>query len=163
MDGLPQSAKHTTFMSTIDLKSGYHQITVHPADRDKNAFVYPFGTFRFKRMPFGLRNGPTTFERLIDMFSRNLTAMAYLHNIIVLSPTFGQHLLDLETAFLKLKDYKLLANRSKCHFACSRVRYLRLWIASRGIEVDLDKVSAVQKIPPPRNVKQVKSFLQTCS
>ncbi|GBL79877.1 Transposon Ty3-I Gag-Pol polyprotein [Araneus ventricosus] len=60
-DDLLQSAKHTTFMSTIDLKSGYHQINVHPVDRDKTAFVCPFGTFQFKRMPFGLRNTPATF------------------------------------------------------------------------------------------------------
>ncbi|GBM11125.1 Retrovirus-related Pol polyprotein from transposon 17.6 [Araneus ventricosus] len=163
MDDLLQSAKHTTFMSTINLKSGYHQINVHPADRDKTAFVCPFGTFRFKRMPFGLRNASATFQRLMDMFCRNLPAMAYPDDIIVLSPTFDQHLLDLETVFMKLKDYKLRANRSKCHFACSRVKYLGLWITSRGIEVDPDKVSAVQKISPPRNVKQVQSFLQTCS
>ncbi|GBL91386.1 hypothetical protein AVEN_199230-1 [Araneus ventricosus] len=55
------------------------------------------------------------------------------------------------------------ANRSKCHFACSRVKYLGLWITSREIEDDPDKVSAVQKIPPPRNVKQVRSYLKTCS
>ncbi|GBM91566.1 Transposon Ty3-I Gag-Pol polyprotein [Araneus ventricosus] len=67
MDDLLQSAKHTTFMSTIDLKSGYHQINVHPADRDKTAFVCPFGTFRFKRMPLGLRNAPSTFQRLIGL------------------------------------------------------------------------------------------------
>ncbi|GBO13017.1 Retrovirus-related Pol polyprotein from transposon 17.6 [Araneus ventricosus] len=114
-------------------------------------------------MPFGLRNAPATFQRLIDMFCRNLPAMTYLDYIIVLSPTLDQHLLDLETAFLKLKDYKLLANSSKCRFACSRVRYLELWITSRGIEVDPDKVSAVQKIPPPKNVKRVQSFLQTYS
>ncbi|GBM07567.1 Retrovirus-related Pol polyprotein from transposon 17.6 [Araneus ventricosus] len=114
-------------------------------------------------MPFGLRNAPATFQRLMDIFCRNLPAMAYLDDIIVLSPTFDQHLLHLETVFLKLKDYKLRANRSKCHFACSRVKYLVLWITSRGIEVDPDKLSAVQKIPPPRNVKQVQSFLQTCS
>ncbi|GBM06020.1 Retrovirus-related Pol polyprotein from transposon 17.6 [Araneus ventricosus] len=105
MDDLLQSAKHTTFMSTIDLKSGYHQINVHPADRDKTAFVCPFGTFRFKRMPFGLRNAPATFQRLMDMFCRNLPAMAYLDDIIVSSATFDQHLLNLETVFLKLKDY----------------------------------------------------------
>ncbi|GBN96944.1 Retrovirus-related Pol polyprotein from transposon 17.6 [Araneus ventricosus] len=130
IDDLLQSAKHTTFMSTIDLKSGYHQINVHPADRDKTAFVCPFGTFRFKRMPFGLRNAPAPFQRIMDMFCPDLPAMAYLDDIIVLSPTFDKHLLD---------------------------------ITSRGIEVDPDKVSAVQKIPPPRNVKQVQSFLQTCS
>ncbi|GBM60316.1 Retrovirus-related Pol polyprotein from transposon opus [Araneus ventricosus] len=156
MDVLLQSAKHTTFISTIDLKSGYHQINLHPADRDKTAFVCPFGTFRFKRIPSGLRNAPATFQRLMDMFCQNLPAKAYLDDIILLSPNFDQHLLDLETVLLKLKD-----NCSKWHFACSRVKYLGLWITSRGIEVDPDKVSAVQKIPPPRNVTQVQLFLQT--
>ncbi|GBO24027.1 hypothetical protein AVEN_88699-1 [Araneus ventricosus] len=97
MDDLLLSAKHTTFMSNIDLKSGYHQINVHPADRDKTAFVCPFGTFRFKKMPFGLRKAPATFKRLMDMFCRNLPAMGYLDDIIVLSPAFVQHLLNLET------------------------------------------------------------------
>ncbi|GBN89969.1 Retrovirus-related Pol polyprotein from transposon 297 [Araneus ventricosus] len=135
MDDLLQSAKHSTFMSIIDLKSEYRQINVHPADRDKTAFVCPFGTFRYKRMPFGLRNAPATFQMLMDMLYRNLPAMAYLDDIIVLSSIFDQHLLDLETVFLKLKDYKLRANRSKCHFACSRVKYLGLRITSRGIEL----------------------------
>ncbi|GBM40553.1 Transposon Tf2-6 polyprotein [Araneus ventricosus] len=82
-------------------------------------------------MPFGLRNAPATFQRLMDLFCRNLPVMAYLDDIIVLSPAFDQHFLDLETVFLKLKDYKLRANRSKCHFACSRVKYLGLWITSQ--------------------------------
>ncbi|GBO12081.1 Retrovirus-related Pol polyprotein from transposon 297 [Araneus ventricosus] len=111
MDDLLQSAKHTAFMSTIDLKSGYHQINVHPADRDKTAFVCPFGTFRFRRMPFGFRNSPDTFQRLMEMFCRNLPAMAYLDDIVALSSTFDQHLLHLEIVFLKPKDYKLRANR----------------------------------------------------
>ncbi|GFX45875.1 hypothetical protein TNCV_3607361 [Trichonephila clavipes] len=50
MDDLLQEAKHTAYISTIDLKSGYHQVNVNPADRDKTAFVCPFGTYRFKRM-----------------------------------------------------------------------------------------------------------------
>ncbi|GBM63060.1 Retrovirus-related Pol polyprotein from transposon opus [Araneus ventricosus] len=99
----------------------------------------------------------------MDMFCRNLPAMAHLNDIILLSATFEQQFLDLETYFLKLKDYMLGANRSKCHFACSRVKYLGLWITSRGIEIDPDKLSEAPKIPPPRNVKQLQSFLQTCS
>ncbi|GFU96570.1 hypothetical protein TNCV_1044421 [Trichonephila clavipes] len=52
MDDLLQEAKHTACISSINLKSGYHQVNVNPADRDKTAFVFPFGTYRFKRMPF---------------------------------------------------------------------------------------------------------------
>ncbi|GFW24739.1 retrovirus-related Pol polyprotein from transposon 17.6 [Trichonephila clavipes] len=109
MDDLLQEAKHTAYISTIDLKSGYHQVNVNPADRDKTAFVCPFGTYRFKRMPFGLKNAPATFQRLMDIFRRGLPVLAYLDDIIIMSPTFEQ------------------------------------------------------RIPPPKNVKQLQSFLKICS
>ncbi|GFY11926.1 hypothetical protein TNCV_4974261 [Trichonephila clavipes] len=67
MDVLLHDTKSTAFMSTLDLKSGYHQVEVNPADQDNTAFVCPFGTFRYKRMPFGLRNAPATFQRLMDV------------------------------------------------------------------------------------------------
>ncbi|GFT27159.1 hypothetical protein TNCV_40201 [Trichonephila clavipes] len=65
MDDLLQEAKHTAYIYTIDFKSGYHQVNVNPADRDKTAFVCPFGTYRFNRMPFGpsdLRMHPQPFR-----------------------------------------------------------------------------------------------------
>ncbi|GFV86059.1 hypothetical protein TNCV_670561 [Trichonephila clavipes] len=68
MDVLLHDAKSTAFMSTLDLKSGYHQVEVNPADQDKTAFVCPFGTFRYKRMPFGLRNAQQPFSVLWTSF-----------------------------------------------------------------------------------------------
>ncbi|GFW52691.1 retrovirus-related Pol polyprotein from transposon 297 [Trichonephila clavipes] len=162
MDDLLQEAKHTAYISTINLKSGYHQVNVNLADRVKTAFVCPFGTYRFKRMPFGLKNAPATFQRLMDIFRRGLPVLAYLDDIIM-SPTFEQHLADLEAVFKRLMDFKLRANREKCQFSCSRVKYLDLWITPQGIEVDHEKTSAILGIPPPKNVKQLQSFLQTCS
>ncbi|GFV41199.1 retrovirus-related Pol polyprotein from transposon 17.6 [Trichonephila clavipes] len=152
-----------TYISTIDLKSGYHQVNVNPADRDKTAFVCPFGTYRFKRMPFGLKNSPATFQRLMEIFRRGLPVLAYLDDIIIMSLTFEQHLADLEAVFKRLMDFKLRANREKCLFTCSSVKYLGLWITPQGIEVDHEKTSAILGIPPPKNVKQLQSFLQTCS
>ncbi|GFU75033.1 retrovirus-related Pol polyprotein from transposon 297 [Trichonephila clavipes] len=163
MEDLLQELKHTAYISTIDLKYGYHQVNVNPADEDKTAFVCPFGTYRFKRMPFGLKNAPTTFQRLMDIFRRRLPVLAYLDDIIIMSPTFEQHLVDLEAVFKHLMDFKLRANREKCQFSCSRVKYLGLWITPQGIEVDHEKTSAILGIPPPKNVKQLQSFLQTCS
>ncbi|GFV90324.1 hypothetical protein TNCV_4380391 [Trichonephila clavipes] len=76
IDDLLQEAKHIAYISTIDLKSGYHQVNVNPADRDKTTFVCPFGTYRFKRMPFGLKNAPATFQRLMDISEEGYL---YLH------------------------------------------------------------------------------------
>ncbi|GFV55674.1 hypothetical protein TNCV_278951 [Trichonephila clavipes] len=70
---LLQEAKHTAYISTIDLKSGYHQVNVNPADRYKTAFVCPFGMYRFKMMPFGLKNAPASFQRLMDIFPKRVT------------------------------------------------------------------------------------------
>ncbi|GFV96428.1 hypothetical protein TNCV_2870051 [Trichonephila clavipes] len=126
MDVLLHDAKSTVFMSTLGLKSGYHQVEVNPADQDKTAFVCPFGTFRYKRMPFGLRNAPATFQRLMDLFRNglpNVNILVYLDDIVVLSETFEQHIEDLRMVFDRLKKFKLCANREKCKFVCSRVKY----------------------------------------
>ncbi|GFY31064.1 transposon Tf2-6 polyprotein [Trichonephila clavipes] len=166
MDDLLHQAKLTPFMSTLDLRAGYHQVKVHVEDQDKTAFVCPFGTYRFLRMPYGLRNAPATFQRLMNRFCNGLEdilALPYLDDIIVLSETFEKHMFDLKTIFERLFHFKLKANREKCHFASSRVKYLGFWITQKGIEVDPEKVASILDIPPPKNVKELQSFLQTCS
>lgn len=166
MDDLLQAAKRTSYMTTLDLRSGYHQVEVHERDRDKTTFVTPFGTFRYLRMPFGLKNAPGTFQRLIDQFRRGLSEvliLAYLDDIIVLSSTFDEHIKDLTLVFDRLKLFKLRVNREKCVFACSSVKYLGHLITPEGISVDPCKTEAISKRPPPRNVKEVQSFLQTAS
>ncbi|GFS88613.1 transposon Tf2-9 polyprotein [Trichonephila clavipes] len=117
-------------------------------------------------MPYGLRNAPATFQRLMNRFCNGLEdilALPYLDDIIVLSETFEKHMFDLKTIFERLLHFKLKANREKCHFASSRVKYLGFWITQKGIEVDPEKVASILDIPPPKNVKELQSFLQTCS
>lgn len=78
-------------MSTLDLQSGYWQIGIHHDDQDKTAFVTPFGMYKFLRMPFGLRNVPATFQRMMDRFKVTLgdtIVLAYLDDIICRSPSF---------------------------------------------------------------------------
>ena len=105
MDDLLYDAKSTAFMSTLDLKYGYHQIEVNPSDQDKTAFVCPYSTFRYKRMPFGLRNASTTFQRLMLQFRNGLPTvniLTYLADIIVLSPTFEKHIENFKIVFERL-------------------------------------------------------------
>ncbi|GFU93984.1 hypothetical protein TNCV_4503871 [Trichonephila clavipes] len=104
-----------------EVMSGYPQENVNPADRDKTTFVCTFGTYRFKRMPFGLKNAPATFQRLMNIFRRGLPVLAYLDDIIIMFPTFEQHLADMEAVFKRLMDFKLRANREKYQFSCSRL------------------------------------------
>lgn len=156
----------THFMITMDLRFGYHQVRIHPKDVDKTSFTTPFGTYRFLRMPFGLRNAPATFQRLMDHYRRGLgdvLILVYLDDLIILSTTFEEHLEHLQKVLTRLMQFKLRANRKKCTFACTSVKYLGHLITINGIQVDPDKTLAIFQRDVPQNVKQVQSFLQPCS
>lgn len=166
IDDLLHQAKAMPFMSTIDLQSGYWQIKMHCQDMDKTAFISPFGMYRFKRMPFGLRNAPATFQRLMDKFVHGLHAqcvLSYLDDLIIRSDTFSRHLQDLREVFTKLRDFNLRANRRKCKFGCSKIKYLGHLIVPEGIKADPEKISSITNRAEPKNLKQLISFLQTAS
>lgn len=166
MDDLLHAAKRTPCMSTLDLRAGYWQIPVRFEDRDKTAFVTPSGTFRFLRMPFGLRNAPATFQRLMDRLRTGLgerNVLAYLDDLIVLSPDFEAHLDDLKAVFTRIGQFGLRMNRQKCFFCCPQVKYLGHILTAQGIQPDPEKTAAIQNLPAPRNLKTLLSFIQTCS
>lgn len=166
IDELLHVAKRIPFMTTIDLRSGYWQVSVKDSDRDKTAFTTPFGTFRFKRMPFGLKNSGATFQRLMDRFRaglKDVTAFAYIDDLIVLSTNFERHVSDVIEVFDRLRKFSLRAKREKCVFACAQVRFLGHILTVDGIRADPQKISAVVDMKPPRNLKQLLTFIQTCS
>lgn len=166
IDDLLHSAKQSAYMSTLDLRAGYHQISVRPSDRDKTAFICPFGTYRWKRMPFGLKNSPSTFMRLIDRFRAGLqdvSILAYLDDLIIISQSFKEHLEDLRKVFDRLLMFKLRLNRDKCYFIKESIKYLGHLITPQGIRPDPGKVAAILERPCPKDGKQLLSFLQTCS
>ncbi|XP_063390383.1 uncharacterized protein LOC134676003 [Cydia fagiglandana] len=168
IDELLQSTGRHCYISTIDLRSGYWQVSVNPADRDKTSVITPFGTYRFVRMPFGLKNAPATFQRLMDKFKsgaslQNTTVLAYLDDLLVISDSFEKHLQDLQLVFDRLRQFGLRANREKCVFACKEVKYLGHLITPDGIKPDNGKIEAILAMKEPTNLKHLRTFLQTCA
>ena len=93
------------YFTTLDLASGYWQVAVHPADREKTAFITHSGLFEFSVMPFGLCNAPATFQRLMETVLLGLTrkqCFVYLDDILVISSTWEEHLQNLELVFERL-------------------------------------------------------------
>ncbi|BHF83527.1 hypothetical protein SprV_0902667000 [Sparganum proliferum] len=96
-----------TVFSTLDLASGYWQVEVRPTDREKTAFAVPSGLYEFETMPFGLANAPSTFQRLMNQVLSQLipnSCLVYMDDIIVLGKDFDNHLANLRSVFLSLKQ-----------------------------------------------------------
>ncbi|GFX07144.1 hypothetical protein TNCV_4268961 [Trichonephila clavipes] len=111
------------FFSSMDLRSGYWQIEIDEADREKTAFITPEGLYEFKVMPFGLCNAPATFERMMDNLLRHFKwtmCLCYLDDIIVFSETFEDHLIRLRLVLKCLQEAGLKLNSKKCLFCCPR-------------------------------------------
>lgn len=113
------------FFTTFDLKAGYWQIAVAEKDRDKTAFTSREGLFRFVRMPFGLMNAPSTFQRMMDCVLRGLswrTCLVYLDDIIVFTKgSVMQHVVEVAMVLQRLENAGLTLNLKKCEFATKTI------------------------------------------
>ncbi|KAJ2941462.1 hypothetical protein O0L34_g3683 [Tuta absoluta] len=166
IDDLLHAAKPTPYMTSLDLKAGYWQVKIRPEDEDKTGFITPFGIYRFKRMPFGLRNAPATFQRLIDRFRlklEHIKILAYLDDIIIFSETFDKHLTDLRDVLQKMREFNLTVNEQKCRFCRSSIKYLGHIITPEGLQTDPEKAKAIADLSPPKTLKHLISFLQMSS
>ena len=152
--------------SCIDLKSGYYQIEMEEADKEKTAFITHRSLFEFNRLPFGLASAPPIFQHLIQNVigsAQNVYAIAYLDYIIVYSKTYEEHLTHLRDIFERLDKANLKMKPSKCNFFEERVKYLGHVISGNGIEPDPEKVQAIEQLQPPTTVKEVRSIVGMAS
>lgn len=150
------------WFSTLDLASGYNQVEMAEKDRAKTAFCTPFGLFEFNRMPFGLCNAPSTFQRLMErMFGdcRYQSVLLYLDDVVVFSTSIQQHLERLEEVFSRLQEQGLKVKFSKCHFFQRQVKYLGHVVSAEGVATDPDKVAVVRDWKTPTNLAELRSFL----
>ena len=162
VDEMLDTLSGSKWFSTLDLASGYWQVQMHPKDREKTAFTTRFGTYEFNVMPFRLCNAPATFQRLMDRIYKDIAwkfVVVYLDDTIIYSRTFEDHLKHLRKVFIRIRKAGLRLNLEKCKFWMQRLPFLRHIVTSQGIASDPSKVDAVQKLPPPKTVTQLRSFL----
>lgn len=150
------------WFSTLDLTSGYNQVPVTEADRPKTAFCTPFGLFEWNRMPFGLCNAPSTFQRLMQRIfgdQQCQSVLLYLDDIVVFSSTVEQHLERLKGVLERLQSEGLKAKLSKCSFFRKEVHYLGHVISADGVSTDPGKIEVVANWPCPTTASELRSFL----
>ena len=153
--------------SSLDLKSGYFQCPLAEEDREKTAFVTPDGgLFEFKCLPFGLSNGPSTFERLMDSILRGRKwkhCLVYLDDLCVFGASLEQHNERLRDILECLDRANLSLNVKKCSFGSTKLNMLGYEITREGVRPDSSETSAIRDFPTPTNQKAVRSFLGLCS
>ncbi|GJZ26545.1 reverse transcriptase domain-containing protein [Tanacetum coccineum] len=162
MDQMIERLAGNEFYCFLDGFSGYFQIPIDPQDQEKTTFTCPYGTFAYRRMPFGLCNAPGTFQRCMmaifhDMIEK--TMEVFMDDFSVFGDSFDSCLSNLEKMLKRCEDTNLVLNWEKCHFMCREGIVLGHKISKSGIEVDRAKVDVIAKLPHPTTVKGVRSFL----
>ncbi|KAH9801189.1 hypothetical protein KPL71_000934 [Citrus sinensis] len=146
----------------LDGYSGYNQIAIALEDQEKTTFTCPYGTFAFRRMPFGLCNAPATFQRcMMSIFSDMVeqTLEVFMDDFSVFGETYNDGLHNLEEVLKRCEMTNLVLNWEKCHFMVQEGIVLGHKVSTDGIEVDKAKIEVIVKLPPPTSVKGIRSFL----
>lgn len=118
---------HSKYFTTLDLASGFHQIRMHPDDQAKTAFSVPLGHYEFTRMPFGLKNAPATFQRLMNNVLtgiQGIKCFVYLDDIVNFGSSLEDHNLKLKEVFDRFSLHNLKLQPDKCEFLKTEVMYL---------------------------------------
>ncbi|GJX67050.1 reverse transcriptase domain-containing protein [Tanacetum coccineum] len=131
-------------------------------DQEKTTFTCPFGTYAYRRMPFGLCNAPATFQRCMlaifhDMIEESVEV--FMDDFSIFGNSFDNCLNNLDKILQRCKDANLVLNWEKCHFMVKEGIVLGHKVSGAGLEVDKAKIDVISKLPPPTNVKGIRSFL----
>jgi len=161
---LHHSLRGSSWFSTMDAMSGFHQIILDPRDRKKTGFITKFGLFEWNVMPMGLANAPSSFQRFMTRVLTNegglhRFSLVYVDDIIVHSRTFEAHLEHLRRVFVRLRHHSVTLKAKKCAIGFRRLKFLGFVADGEGIRPDPEKVAAIQKFEAPTTLKRVQRFL----
>ena len=150
-----------TFLTKIDLKSAFFQLPLEPSSQKFTGFITPWGVFSYIYMPVVLKCASATCQRLMDRVLRGAHKYAgtLLDDILVFDKDYASHLQHVKDVLERLRNAGLTANVKKCHFASNRIKVLGHIVENGLICPDDDKIKVIQNWQPPKNKKQLKSFL----
>lgn len=162
IDDILDKLGRAMYFTTLDLAKGFHQIEIAKDDIKKTAFSADNGHYEFTRMPFGLKNAPATFQRLMNSILKEFIGKicyVYLDDIIIFSTSKEEHFASLEKILKKLRNANLKIQLDKSEFMKQETEFLGHIITTSGIKPNPNKIKAINDFPIPRTPKQIKSFL----
>ncbi|KAE8262417.1 hypothetical protein A4X09_0g7468, partial [Tilletia walkeri] len=157
-DAVFQTLLGKRWFSALDALRGYHQQPVKEEDRWKTAFVCHRGLYQYKTVPFGLRNAPAVFQRLMDKILGQLRwkdAVVYIDDIAVATVTLEEHLRALDTLLTRATAVGLKFSPSKCTFGVPSLTLLGRKVSGAGVAVWQDRARAIRELPLPRTLQDL--------
>jgi len=152
----------SSWFCTIDLRSGFWQVAQDSADADKTTFITRKGSFRFKRLAFGLQGSPSLFQRVMDLVLAGLTwqsCLLYIDDVIVYARSPNAMLERLSQVFQRLLEHNLKIKPSKLCLFQQELTFLGYRISAHGIGTDPEKTKTVLQMAVPKNAKELRSTM----
>ena len=148
------------FVSTFDMLKGYWQVPLTRRAREISAFVTPSGLYQYKVMPFGMKNAPATFQRMVNKLVRDIDGCeGYIDDVVIFSDNWSDHIRQIKRFFQIMREAKLTINLMKSDFGKATVKYLG-HIVGQGQVRPLDaKIQTIVKYPIPTSRKELARFL----
>ena len=148
------------YFSKLDLKSGFYQIPIREADKEKTAFITPFGLFQFIVLPMGLKNSPPTFQKVMNTTLQPCRhfALVYLDYIVVFSKTYEDHISHLTQVFTVLREQNLVLTPPKCELLRSQIDYLGHTVSEKTITPSKERIQVTLDMQEPRLLSQANKF-----
>ena len=150
------------WLSTLDALAGFTQLEMAEEDREKTAFRTHRGLYQFKRMPFGLRNGPSIFQRVTQSILAPylwIFTLVYIDDIVVFSVSFMDHLGHLEVVFIAVERAGITLSPSKCFLGYQSLLLLGQKVSRLGLSTHKEKIDAIIDLKEPRNISELQTFL----
>lgn len=150
------------YYTKLDVISAFNKLRIKEGDEWKAAFTCRYGLFEPLVLPFGLCNGPASFQAYINHALRGFLdhfCTAYMDDILIFSENLADHREHVKKVLQRLREHELQVDIGKCNFESTEVKYLGLIISTQGISMDPKKVACVQEWPTPRSVRDIQGFL----
>ena len=149
------------YFTSLDVQSAFWNVRIADRDVYKTAFAVPgLGHFEWLRMPVGLINASSTFQRLIDKVLENIKfAKAYIDDIIVYSRSWEEHVEHLSAVLDRVLASGLKLKLKKCVFAASKIAVLGSIVSEDGVHPDPEKLVAMKDLPAPHDVPSIRRFM----
>jgi transposase InsO family protein len=158
---LLQKLKGFRYATALDLSMGYYHIPLDEMTQRLCTTIFPWGKYRYKRLPMGVSNAPDIFQAIMaDILGDLDFCRVYMDDILIVSSgTFDDHMHKLSIVLKRLEDRGFRANVRKCFFAQDAIEYLGYYLTRKGIHPQPKKVEAICRLSAPQNRRQLRHFL----